>query len=496
MTEFETYLAKWNEIGYVLEVYGSLVVVDGLPKAKMHEVILFESGGRGQVFSLQKGKITVLLLTAEMIAIGIRVVRSGGALHIPVGQYLKGMTVDALAQPLKTSAVTQTTKDNTYEQSVDVRPKGIADRRKIITQFISGVTIVDMLIPLGKGQRQLVVGDRKTGKTAFLQQCLLTQTQNGTICIYAAIGKQQSEIESLLSFLTAQQIDTQTIVVASTRNDPEGLIYTTPYTAMTIAEYFRDQGQDVLLILDDLTTHAKAYRTLSLLAKRFPGRSSYPANIFYTHARLLERSGNFKQATGDVAITTLPVAETTNGNLSGYIQTNLMSMTDGHIFFDVNLYAAGRRPAINPFVSVSRVGRQTQTSLSRSIAREVTSFLTLLEQSEKYSHFGAEASASTKATLATGERVIAFFNQATDATYPLALQLFLFTLVWNNVLNTTSLAEQGAYLTKVRQAYATQDATRNFIDDIIQQADSLNTLLAVIEKQSEKIRTLVQEGRQ
>ncbi len=484
MPDFDTLLHTWNEIGYVQEVNGSLLTVDGLPKAKMNEVVLLESGELAQVFSLQKDRAMLLLFSRHSINIGTRVVRTGETLDIEVGNFLLGACIDPLAKPI----IASLTPSNSEKRPIEVRAKGIAEREKITQPFVSGVSIVDMLIPLGKGQRELIIGDRKTGKTSFLLQTVLSQTKSGTVCIYAMIGKQQNEINNLINFLKENKIMDQTVLVVSSRHDPEGLIYLTPYTAMTIAEYFRDQGKEVLLVMDDLTTHAKAYRTISLMAKRFPGRSSYPANIFYTHARLLERAGNFKQDGKVNSITCLPVAETTNGDLSGYIQTNLMSMTDGHIFFDVNLYSAGRRPPINSFLSVSRVGRQTQTPLGQSIARELNSFLTLLEKSEKYSHFGAEATMNIKDTLSFGSKIIAFFNQSTDVSMPLPLQMFVFALLWARYFQALSIPEQEEKISVIRKLYFSQKEIQTFVDNLIVSSDTLNHLLTQLNTQDANIK--------
>ncbi len=484
MQDFDTLLHTWNEIGYIQEVNGSLLTVDGLPKVRMNEIVLLETGELAQVFSLQKDKVMLLLFSPHYINIGTRVVRTGQTLNIEIGDFLLGACIDPLAKPI----IASLNPSNSQKRPIEIRAKGIAERQKITQPFVSGVSIVDMLIPLGKGQRELIIGDRKTGKTSFLLQTVLSQTKTGTVCIYAMIGKQQNEINNLLNFLRENKIIHQTVLVVSSRHDPEGLIYLTPYTAMTIAEYFRDQGKEVLLIMDDLTTHAKAYRTISLMAKRFPGRSSYPANIFYTHARLLERAGNFKQGDKATSITCLPVAETTNGDLSGYIQTNLMSMTDGHIFFDVNLYSSGRRPPINSFLSVSRVGRQTQTPLGQSIARELNSFLTLLEKSEKYSHFGAEATTNIKDTLSFGSKVIAFFNQSTDVSMPLPLQMFIFALIWARYFQALSILEQEEKISAIRKLYFSSKDIQNFVENIISKSDTLNHLLTQLNLQDEMIK--------
>ena len=237
--------------------------------------------------------------------------------------------------------------------------------------MFTGMTLVDLMIPLGRGQRELVLGDRKTGKTQFLLQAALAQASVGTVCVYACIGKKKAEILRVKEFFAKEGILDKTVIVASSSQDSTGEIFTCPYTAMAVAEFFRDRGQDTLVLLDDMTTHAKFYREMSLLLRKFPGRDSYPGDIFHIHSKLLERSGNFvikKDGNEmDVAITCLPAAETIQGDLTGYIQTNLMSMTDGHIYFDNELFFKGRRPAINPFISVTRVGYQTQTSLRKEM---------------------------------------------------------------------------------------------------------------------------------
>ncbi|MCL5970228.1 MAG: F0F1 ATP synthase subunit alpha, partial [Patescibacteria group bacterium] len=253
------------------------------------------------------------------------------------------------------------------------------------------------------------------------------------------------------------------IIVASSPEDPSSIIHLTPYTAMTIAEYFRDLGRDTLIVLDDLSTHAKFYREISLIAKRFPGRNSYPGDIFHTHSKLLERAGNFVHEKGEVSITCLPVVETTQGDLSGYIQTNIMSMTDGHIFFDSDLFSKGRRPAINPFLSVTRVGHQAQSQLRREINRELISFLTLFEKVQNYVHFGAELSESIKTTLSTGEQIMNLFDQPLYRTNPPNFQVFLFCTLWTGFWSQKSLSEMRQDIEKLTTAF---DASKELQKEI------------------------------
>jgi F-type H+/Na+-transporting ATPase subunit alpha len=314
-------------------------------------------------------------------------------------------------------------------------------------------------------------------------QTVLFQARQGTLCIYAGIGKKKLEIKRVEEFFQKEGILQNTIIVASSSHDPVGVIYITPYTAMALAEYFKDQGRDVLVIMDDLTSHAKFYREISLLGKRFPGRNSYPGDIFYTHARLLERAGNFKTKTGENSITCLPVVETTQGDLSGYIQTNLMSMTDGHIYFDMDLFIKGRRPAINTFLSVTRVGRQTQTDLDRSISRELTSFLTLYDKMQNFVHFGAEMTTSVKETIKQGEHVLDFFTVTSEQAIPHDLQMILFGVLWQGYWKEKGITEMRTEIETLLKRYTSDEPFRQRIAGMVQKSTTFNGLLNDIRQQ-------------
>ena len=365
-------------------IYRSSIGVAG---AKLSEIVIFEEGEKGQVVGLGVGRVEVLVLARLGVKVGARVVRTGGPLKVAVGEAVMGRIMDALGNWVGGG---QEKIPQDQWRPIDVVPSGIAARKKISRPLETGVSLVDLLIPLGRGQRELVMGDRKTGKTNFVMQTILTQSRLGTVCVYAAIGKNNTEIMQAESFFAKTGAVKNLVIVASSSHDTVGEIWLTPYTAMTVAEYFRDLGRDVLLVLDDMTAHAKFYRELSLTARRFPGRESYPGDIFYIHSKLLERAGCFNTTAGEAAITCLPVVDTVQGDMTGYIQTNLMSMTDGHIFFDSDLYFAGRRPAINPFVSVTRVGYQTQSHLRRELGREVVKRLNDFEKTQSFVRFGAE----------------------------------------------------------------------------------------------------------
>lgn len=490
MKDFNHYLNSTGEIGYVEKTTSSIIYVSGLPKAKPGEVVLFETEfpGRqpeqGLVLSLAKDLIEVLIFSDTIAKPGKKVVRTDESLQMPVGLEIVGKIIDPLGNSLET--LTLTKKPNSL-RPIHTTPSGILTRKTINKHFATGVSIVDLVIPLGYGQRALVIGDRKTGKTNFLLQSVLTQARLNNICIYAAIGKRKIDIKALKEFFTKNEILDRVVIVASASEDPTGIIYLTPYSAMTLSEYFRDEGYDVFLILDDLSTHAKFYREISLVGKRFPGRNSYPGDIFYIHASLLERAGNFTTRKGEKAITCMAVAETTQGDLSGYIQTNLMSMTDGHLYFDSDLFDQGRRPPINPFLSVTRVGKQTQSNLKRQINREILSFMTLFEKMKNFTHFGAELNETTKVTLAVGEALIKFFDQDPSTTIPTNVQMVLFSILWNSIRENKDTQYNKDNVEKIIKAYEGSQDFRKEIDSMIAASNSFNDLLGIIREKKDKL---------
>lgn len=486
---FEKYLAETGEIGYVEEVAHAIVQASGLPNVLPTELVVFESGERGQVISLGRERVEILVFSKTVPRAGSRLTRTDQFLQVPVGDELLGNIIDPLGYSLD---LTKPIKVPKVKRPIDTVPSGIKMRKRIKKPLETGVALVDLVVPLGKGQRELVIGDRKTGKTSFLLQTILHQARSGTLCIYAAIGKKKLDVKKIEEFFRKHKIGAKTIIVASTPHDPPGIVYITPYSAMTIAEHFRDLGREVLLVLDDLTTHAKFYREISLLGKRFPGRNSYPGDIFHTHARLLERAGNFMGILGESSITCLPVVETTQGDLSGYIQTNAMSMTDGHIYFDSDLFAKGRRPAVNPFLSVTRVGRQTQPTVRREINRELVSFLTLFEKMQRFIHFGAELSETIRNTLTTGERIIAFFDQTKRGAVHPNLHVFLFTLLWIGRWQDKPIETMQEEMEKIVATYEKKKSLRSLINEIVEKAVSFNGLLSEVRERADAI--LVQAG--
>ena len=488
MSEFEKYLKENNEIGYVVKILSTLVYVTGLPTLRPYEVVAFETGEIGQVMSIDERYAEILLLTKTAVDVGTRVSRTGGELMIGIGKYLIGKSINPMGYDFQTGqslvGVSGSEESGNLDwRSTNVSPSPISKRANITSPFHTGVSIVDMLLPIGMGQRELVVGDRKTGKTEFLMQSMVSASEDGMVCIYAGIAKKALDVKKIQNTMAKKKVNS--IIVASTSSDPAGLVFLTPYTAMTIAEYFKDNGQDVLIIFDDLTTHAKYYREISLLAKRFPGRSSYPGDIFYIHSKLLERAGNFtvmKKTKGKVekktaAITSLPVAEIVLGDISAYIPTNLMSMTDGHLFFDTDLANLGRRPSINPFLSVTRAGRQTQTNLQRDVSRNVTSFLVKVRDLEQFMHFGTELSAESRKSIARGETVKAFFNQGDEDIIHVNMALVMIAQIWDGRWDDIPIDKFLESYKNITTKYVADATFKNQIDQLVSECKDLDQLV-------------------
>ncbi len=425
------YLEKNAEYGIVEKVEYPLIFLMGFKDIHHNELVISEDGELGVVFSIDSKYVEVLLFSQNLLKVGTQFARTGEYISVPVTKNQLGKVIDPLGQTILGEA---------YDLEGEVRYidgpiKGISERVRIKTPFETGVSLVDMIIPIGKGQKELIIGDRKSGKTSLLLNIMKKQAQNNTIIIYAGIGRKKNDIKKLYEFCKLENILPHVIIIAATSDSSPNLIYLAPYSAMTLAEYFRDNGQDVVVIFDDLSTHAKYYREISLVAQHFPGRESYPGDIFYSHAKLLERAGNFRFETNkEVSITCFPVAETVESDLSGFIPTNIMGMTDGHIFFDNNAFYKGLRPAININLSVTRVGKQTQTHLQREINREISAFLSQYEKMETYSHFGAELSTKVQKMLLKGDLLYGFFQQHYTEIIPLEVQLIMIGMIWSSMI--------------------------------------------------------------
>ncbi len=478
--DFNSYLTQIKEVGFVDRVIFSLVYIQGLPGIKPEELVVFESGEIGQVISVFENSAELLNLSRTQVKVGSRVARTNSSVQISVGDALLGASINPLGHSLNPSAPLPPMKES---RPLDQAPLGISARSRITRPCNTGISLIDLMIPLGKGQRELVIGDQKTGKTRVLLRALLTQVREGSIGIYAAIGKSQLAVRQIEEQLKNMGIADQTVIVASNAGDGSGMMFLAPFAAMTIAEYFRDQGHDVIVLIDDLSVHARVYREISLLGRRFPGRNSYPGDIFYLHSKLLERAGNFIHSEkGEVSITCLPVVEAPQGDMTGYIQTNSMSMTDGHLFFDHKLFSEGRRPAIDPFISVTRVGRQTQSRLKQEISRELTRFLRSMEKIHTFKSFGAEISDQIKRSLEKEERIIQFFDQTAYDTISPNIQIILFGYTWSDAWQGKSKSDTRFSIQKIIFISETKPEIKKRADDFIAGIDNLDTLISRIKE--------------
>lgn len=410
-----------KDVGKVTAVNGTLVKIKGFEGGVIGEGISFETGVHGGIVSIHPEYSEAVVFSKKSLEMGTKVARTGEPLSISVGDGLLTHVITPLGY-----VIDERRSESKFSESrqIDVKPPGISVRKRVSKFLLTGVPIVDLMVPIGEGQRELVIGNRKCGKTFFALSTAITQAKLGKICVLGLIGKKEVEIKRIEKILEEEKVIDKCVIVASFASDSPGEVYLTPYSAMTVAEYFRDTGKDVLVILDDMTTHAKYYRERSLLAGTFPGRESYPGDIFHIQSKILERAGNFiikskfkktaslrGQNAKIVSITCLPVAETIEADLTGYIQTNLMSMTDGHIFFDSDLFFKGIRPAVNIFLSVTRVGHQTQPKDLKELSQKVLELLKKMQDLERFLRFGPEVTDAVKETMAKGTKIWEFFKK-------------------------------------------------------------------------------------
>ena len=491
---FQNYLDKIGEIGFVKKLTSSVAYIEGIPGVKLSEQILFESGVFGQVMAIDENFSEALIFSTKEVRVGERVVRTNQRVELPVGEELLGKVVDPLGESLDPF---KSFGPMTESRPIDSIAPGINARSTIKKLCETGVAMTDLLIPIGKGQRELIIGDKKTGKTRFLLRCLLAQVKAGSVGIYTIIGKSKATIKQMEEDIKNLGIFQNVVLVAAAADAPAGLSYLAPYYGMAIAEYFRDHGRDVFLILDDLSVHAKAYREISLLSKKFPGRAAYPGDIFYVHARLLERAGNFSVKNGEASITCLPVAESVQGDITGYITTNLMSMTDGHIFFDHSLFIEGRRPAIDPFLSVTRVGRQTQTKIQKEISRVLLAFLKEASRLRSFISFGAELGEHIRKIINKEDQIMVFFDQTSHENIPVSVQLTLFGFIWGGLWAAKNPQELREAIFVIIRAYETDLGLRQTIDSIAIGATAIDELVERITRTpafSEMIKKLEFKG--
>lgn len=408
------------ETGTVTEVGDGVAIVSGLARALADELLVFASGVQGIVLDLEPGRLGVVLLgPSELISLGETVYRTRKVVSVPVGSALLGRVVDAMGRPRDILGAI----DAVAEHPLEAEAPSILNRTPIIRPLATGLKAIDAVIPVGLGQRELIIGDRQTGKTSIAIDTMLNQARSDVICIYCAVGQRGDAVARVIHALTEGEMLSRCIVMSAGDEEAPGLSYIAPYAAMTMAEYFSAQGEDVLVIFDDMTHHARAYRELSLLLRRPPGREAFPGDIFYVHARLLERAGQFAAEIGGGSITALPVVETQAGNLSAYIPTNLISITDGQIYLSPQLVRKNQFPAVDLGLSVSRVGSKAQNRTLRGVSGNLRVTLSQFEELEDFARFGTRLDDATRARLARGSAVRTALRQAERDPMPALEQL-------------------------------------------------------------------------
>lgn len=416
-----------QEVGYVTSSREFLVHLDGLPSIRINDMVESEVGARGWVNAVAEDSVEVLMLDETRITPSQMFKKMPARLGVSVGDFLLGRAINPMGVPIDGKGLLSKTKKDQILELEQAAP-GIEARQFISEQFLTGITLIDSLIPLGSGQRELVLGDAHSGKTQFLIDSIVNQKGTNVVCIYASIGKPAVAVRNLIDILRSNGALSYTLIIATSSSESAPLIFLTPKTAMTCAEYFQKKGLDVLLILDDLGNHAKIYREISLLGNKPPGRESYPGDIFYQHAHLLERAGNFLPAFGGGSITALPVIELDMMNFTTLIPTNLMSITDGHLLFKSSLRSQGQSPAVDISLSVSRVGRQTQNQLSNLLSTKVRQVLSTAQDLETISRFSSELSAETQLTLRRRDLIIEILKQEPLTAISKQIQIILLSL--------------------------------------------------------------------
>ena len=420
-----------DEVGYVISVGDGISKVHGLDKCKSNELLEFANGTFGMALNLEENLVSAVLLGSDVgISEGSLVKRTGRVVSVPVGEKLVGRVVNALGQPLDSKGPIEADEFNPIER----RAYGIIERKSVSVPLQTGIKAIDSMIPIGRGQRELIIGDRQTGKTVIATDTIINQKGKDVICIYVAIGQKQSTVTNVVETLAKAGAMDYTIVVAATASDPAPLQYIAPYSGCTMGEYFMDRGRDVLIIYDDLSKHAVAYRALSLLIRRPPGREAYPGDVFYLHSRLLERAARLAPEYGGGSLTALPIIETQAGDVSAYIPTNVISITDGQIFLETELFHSGVRPAVNPGISVSRVGGNAQIKAMKKVSGTLKLLYSQYRELAGFAQFGSDLDADTKARLAQGERIVEVLKQNSNSPSAVELQVAIIYAVVNNLL--------------------------------------------------------------
>ncbi len=453
--QLKNYESKLNlaDVGTVITVGDGIANVHGLEQCMSGELLEFEGGVSGMALNLEHDFVGAVLLGSDQnIKEGASVRRTKRIVSVPVGEELLGRVVNALGEPIDGKGPIPTTETMPIEK---IAP-GIITRKSVHTPLQTGIKAIDSMIPIGRGQRELIIGDRQTGKTTIALDTIMNQKGKDVICIYVAIGQKRSTVANVVETLTKADALSYTIVVSATASELAPLQYIAPYSGCTMGEYFTNQGKDVLIVYDDLSKHAVAYRTLSLLLKRPPGREAFPGDVFYLHSRLLERACCLNENYGGGSLTALPIIETQAGDVSAYIPTNVISITDGQIFLETDLFNAGIRPAVNPGISVSRVGSAAQIPAMKKVSGSLKLTYSQYRELQAFSQFGSDLDKDTKDRLALGERVVEVLKQGKSSPLSAAHQVVILYAVVNNLLKDVPVSRVSEF----------EDALLTEIDDL------------------------------
>lgn len=433
---------EMKETGTVILVGDDIARVYGLRDCMSSELLEFEDGSMGMAQNLEDETVSVAILSDHNdIREGTTVRRTGKVLSVPVGEELIGRVVDALGKPIDGKGPVYCRETRPAEAEAP----GIIERLSVCVPLQTGIKAIDSMIPIGRGQRELIIGDRQTGKTEIAIDTIINQKNSGVICIYVAIGQKSTSVVQLVNELTKAGAMEYTIVVSASASESAPLQYIAPYAGCAMAEYFREQGKDVLIVYDDLSKHAVAYRALSLLIRRPPGREAYPGDVFYLHSRLLERAACVAPEYGGGSITALPIIETQAGDVSAYIPTNVISITDGQIFLETELFHAGIMPAINPGISVSRVGGSAQLKAMKKVSGELKLLYSQYRELQSFAQFGSDLDADTKARLALGERIVEVLKQKRNSPVSAGCQVAIVYAVINGYLDNVPVSKVHEY---------------------------------------------------
>ena len=433
---------KQNETGTVLMVGDGIARASGLINCMAGELLEFEDGSFGMAQNLEENSVSIVLFGDDSgIGEGQTVKRTGKVVSVPVGEAMIGRVVNALGQPIDGAGPVVTSEYRAIESPAP----GICERQGVNQPLQTGIKAIDSMVPIGRGQRELIIGDRQTGKTTLAADTIINQKGKDVTCIYVAIGQKRSTVSSLVETLTRNGAMDYTIVVAATASEASPLQYSAPYSGCAMGEYFMYKGKDVLIIYDDLSKHAVAYRALSLLIRRPPGREAYPGDVFYLHSRLLERAARLDEAHGGGSLTALPIIETQAGDVSAYIPTNVISITDGQIFLETELFHSGVMPAVNPGISVSRVGGNAQIKAMKKVAGTLKLIYSQYRELQSFAQFGSDLDTDTKARLEQGARIVEVLKQNQNAPVPVEKQVAILYAVTKGILSRVATEDVRSY---------------------------------------------------